>query len=925
VDAQERYSRADEAYLKSFGSQSSELIGSNWKSIIPPEDIAGAIQAYQEMKESGFGEFELCSPSVGSTLVKRMLLVKDYDQEKAFSGHFCFLRGSHNPNRIGLGIREGEEIFHAALEYSPIGALLVDPISGFMRTNRVLSDMLGYIGPELLGRHLFDITAPGEFEEGPHLAYLVLKGVQAGYHLTRRILRKDGVLLWADISARVIRDTNGRVLYVIVLVQDLSGTAQAEESALRSGKDMGIQPLRRGPASTARNLSRPSPEALLKAFNLLPDFFTISTLPEHRYVSVSNGFLRLCDCRREEVIGRTPHELSTFLESQDRDQLISMMSSLRRGQQIEFNFRVRSGEERLGLLTTEIIEDDGQNYLLTLLHDITEQKRVEKLLHVSEERYYAVAEQGEEGILLVDPTSKQILEATRFFLQMVGYSRLEITRFTLYDLIALNSEVIDSDVSQALLAHIYSISEWPFRPKDGAVIDVEVNSNTVYYRGVLVLRLVVRDIRERRRLEEQLRHAVKMEALGLFAGGMAHDFNNLLVGVLGYSSLLENKLQWNEPLFKMAHEITTVALRARELTAQILSLSRRQVLPTDVLDLNVVVKAAEGLLRRIIGEDINLVCEPDSAVGSVRANPGQIDQVIINLAANSRDAMPTGGTFVIKTADVRVDYAFASRFPGLVVGNYVLLSIRDTGNGMDSVTLSHIFEPFYTTKDAGVGTGLGLSTVYGIIQQLGGYVSVDSQLGSGTTFNIYLPRVEEQASLFEPTETVPIPSPVSSTVLVVEDESTVRSLIGDVLRDRGYLVLSAENAEQALVLAHNQKGPIHLLVTDIILPTMLGTQLANELQTLIPDVKVLFISGYSDKEIVRRTQVGKSVPFIQKPFTPQEFCSKVREVLNAEGVPIRPGKSLGLHEIISGMGESCLLYTSPSPRDLSTSRMPSSA
>jgi CheY-like chemotaxis protein len=200
---------------------------------------------------------------------------------------------------------------------------------------------------------------------------------------------------------------------------------------------------------------------------------------------------------------------------------------------------------------------------------------------------------------------------------------------------------------------------------------------------------------------------------------------------------------------------------------------------------------------------------------------------------------------------------------------------------MDSVTMSHIFEPFYTTKDAGVGTGLGLSSVYGIIQQLGGCVSVESQLGRGTTFNIYLPRIEEQRSLFEPTEAAPNASPVSATVLVVEDENTIRSLIGDLLKDRGYLVLSAQGAEEALVLAREQKGPIHLLVTDIIMPTMHGPQLADELQKLIPGVKVLYMSGYSDREIVRRTQFGKTIPFIQKPFTPQEFYNKVREVLNA--------------------------------------------
>src|SRR6267142_5754448 len=386
VNAQERYSYIDEAYLKSFGSQSNRLIDSNWKSIIHPEDIAGAFQAYQDMNASGFGEFELRALRVGSTFVRRMLLVKNYDREKVFSGHFCFLQSPHDPNRIGLGIREGEEIFHVALEDSPIGGLLVDPISGFMRTNRVLRDMLGYIEPELIGKQLFDITAPGDSEEGPDQVYLVLKGALAGYHLTRRILRKDGGVLWADLSAKVFRDPNGHILYVIVLIQDLTGPAQAEESAPSSAKDIAIQSLQGGPSSTARNLSCRSPEGLMREFDLLPDFVTISILPEHRYVHVSDGFLRLSGCRREEVIGRTPHELRIFAESQDREQLASLMSSFRRSQEVEINFRARSGEERQGLLSTEIIEDNGENYLFTLLHDMTEQRNVERLLHVSEER-----------------------------------------------------------------------------------------------------------------------------------------------------------------------------------------------------------------------------------------------------------------------------------------------------------------------------------------------------------------------------------------------------------------------------------------------------------------------------------------------------------------------------------------------------------
>ena len=743
VDSQGCYLSADDTYVRSFGHRSTDLIGSDWKSIIRPEDIAEAIRAYREMQVSDFGEFTshgLTASGVG--LSNRVLLIKDYDRQKVFSGHFCFVQGTRVQSLGESGVREGEKIFHIALEDSPFGGLLVDPVCGFIRTNRTLREMLGYVGLELLGKDLADITFSEDFDTSADLACQVVSGARSGYKLNTRILRKDGIALWSNLCARVIRNSNGLPIYAIVLVRDLVATQ------------------------------------------------------EH------------------------------------------------------------------GVAIRELAERIGPRY---------------------DARDSEILEEGSDGFCFVDPTSKKILDASRLFLRMSGYGRSEITRFTLYDIISVRAEVVDSDVGEALSAQVLSIAEWPLLRKDGSIIPVEVNSSWVYYSGVLVLRMVVRDISERKRLEEQLRHAVTMEALGRFAGGIAHDFNNLLVGVLGYSTMLEEKLELehNEPLLRMAHQITGVALRARELTAQILSLSRRQVLSTDVLDINIVVKAAEGLLHRIIGEDIELVCDLYPALGRVRANPGQIDQVILNLAANSRDAMPGGGTLLLKTSDVHVDYAFASRFPSLVVGNYVLLTIRDTGVGMDPVTLSHIFEPFYTTKDVGVGTGLGLSTVYGIIQQLGGCITVDSQPGRGTTFEIYLPRVEEQASLFKSTEsgTPPLASPV---ILVVEDEITVRSLIEDILKPQGYVVLSAENSQRALALANDELRPIQLLITDIIMPGMPGPELATQLRNLRPDTRVLYMSGYSNNEIVRRAQLGNFEPFIQKPFTPEEFSKKVRETLNAK-------------------------------------------
>ena len=379
-------------------------------------------------------------------------------------------------------------------------------------------------------------------------------------------------------------------------------------------------------------------------------------------------------------------------------------------------------------------------------------------------------------------------------------------------------------------------------------------------------------------MEEQLRRAVKMEALGRLAGGVAHDFNNLLVGILGYSTLLVEKLKETDPLSRMAREIHSVALRARDLTAQLLSFSRGQILPIQVLDLNTIVERAEKLLRHVLGEDIELICHLDPSLGQVKANPGQMEQVIVNLSANARDAMPMGGTLTIRTTDIRVDQSGASRFPDLIPGDYVLISVSDTGCGMDSMTLSHIFEPLYTTK-AGVGTGLGLSTVYGIVKQSGGYIAVNSHPGAGATFEIYLPQVREQGFLFQPIEEVEgVPELLarSATVLVVEDEGVVRSLVGEILKNRGYRILYARHGAEALALARAYQDPIHLLVTDMVMPGMTGSMLVAEFLKLKPETKVLYMSGYPDS-------LGRLVDttlFIQKPFTPEEFYGRVRDILN---------------------------------------------
>ncbi len=392
---------------------------------------------------------------------------------------------------------------------------------------------------------------------------------------------------------------------------------------------------------------------------------------------------------------------------------------------------------------------------------------------------------------------------------------------------------------------------------------------------------VATEITQRKALETQLVQSQKMEAIGRLAGGLAHDFNNLLTAMLGSTDLLLEVLGPEHPGREDVDAVREAALRAAELTRQLLAFSRQQVLTPRVLDLNALVADIEKILRRLIGEDVELRTALAPALGAVRADPSQLEQVVMNLAVNARDAMPRGGKLTIETANVELDEAYAREHPPVTPGRYVLLAVSDTGMGMDAKTKSHLFEPFFTTKEQGKGTGLGLSTVYGIVKQSGGYIWVYSEPGHGTTFKIYLPRVEAKV------ETVaPAPAPAGSlsgseTVLVAEDHDDVRRLTQKVLASRGYTVLVSANGPEALRVAAQHAAPIHLLVTDVVMPGMSGREVGLLLAPRRPEMRVLYLSGYADESIVHHGVLEPGLAFLQKPFTPEGLARKVREVLDA--------------------------------------------
>ena len=390
----------------------------------------------------------------------------------------------------------------------------------------------------------------------------------------------------------------------------------------------------------------------------------------------------------------------------------------------------------------------------------------------------------------------------------------------------------------------------------------------------------IRDITEHRRLEEQFRQAQKREAVGRLAGGIAHDFNNLLMVIRGYSDLLLEKLKPADSRRRALEEIRKAGEHAAALTRQLLAFSRKQVLQPQILDLNAVVSNINTMLRRLIGEDIELTMLPGAALDRVQADPGQVEQVIMNLAVNARDAMPHGGKLTIETANVNLDEDYARRDGSAAPGPYVRLSVSDTGCGMDAETRAHVFEPFFTTKERDKGTGLGLATVYGIVKQSGGYIWVYSEVGRGTVFKIYLPRAPGSAEARQQGEVQQTLPGGVETILVAEDDPAVRALVCGALASRGYTVQEARDGREALAAARGYKGPIHLLLTDVVLPHMSGRRLAERLRAERPESRLLYMSGYTDDAVVSHGVSAGKAPFLQKPFSASALSRKVREVLD---------------------------------------------
>ena len=545
--------------------------------------------------------------------------------------------------------------------------------------------------------------------------------------LEYRIIRPGGAVRFIHSLSNVIRDEKtNKPVRLVGTAQDITESKKAEER-------------------------------FYKAFNANPEPMTIATISDGRYIDVNESFLRITGYRREEVIGRTSLDIKIWGGNEDRIKFLEIFKKQGSVRDLEITFLTKSGEQRTGLISAEIIEIDGQTCVLAIVKDFTDQKGLEK----------------------------------------------------------------------------------------------------------------------------QLRQSQKMEAIGQLSGGIAHDFNNLLSVIIGYTEVIEGRLSPNDPLQKMCEQVKKAGQSAASLTRQLLAFSRQQVFELEILDLNAIVRNVEKMLRRLIGEDIEFSTALERELANIKADQGQIEQVLVNLAVNARDAMPHGGRLRIETASVDLDEDYARRHSPQKAGPYVLLTVSDTGMGMDAETQTHIFDPFFTTKEIGKGTGLGLSTVYGVVRQSGGHIWVYSELGLGTTFKIYLPPAGQPTRSEKSRPRLAETSRGWETILLVEDDEALRELTRSLLAGNGYTVLEAGNPDQAIEIARIYNGRIHLLLTDMVMPGMNGRLLADKLASIRPEMKVVFMSGYTGF-----THSGLNNPdavLLAKPFTKDILLRKLHEVLVLKG------------------------------------------
>jgi PAS domain S-box-containing protein len=772
-------------------------------------------------------------------------------------------------NQAGEALRISEKKLQLIIDTSPVGICTVDPLGNYVTTNLAFEQMLGYPKEELRGLSFFEVTHPDDRPQNKKLFQDMISSKMGGFFLEKRYIRKDGTEVEVAVHASGIIDAGENARFGTVFVDDITERKQAEGILERTR--MGLRQI----------------------IDLIPEMIWLKDA-DGRFLMVNQMNARTSyNMSVDEMTGRLHSEIHP-----DKDQVARMLSDDRRviesGKPVfvpEESFVDADGVTRC-LQTSKIpftFAETGEQAILGIALDITERKRTEESLRKSEEGYQLMIDLSPDmtivsnGEGLSEFISSQIEKVT-------GYSVDDFIGKGFPDIIHPDDMGIVQEKFQSVLVGT-TINDLEYRIVDpdgevrwmlhSAVPVLTDGENSQIYNTVRNITDRKRAEQEKTKLEDQFHQAQKMESVGRLAGGVAHDFNNLLTAIIGYSEMIESSLDSNDPLSGDVKGVLEAAYSATQLTAQLLAFSRKQTIDPKVIDIKKTVERSQKMLKRLIEEDIDLKFVSEKDLWKTKVDPGQLDQILVNLAVNARDAMPDGGRLTIETANVAFDEEYCNIHPTTKPGDFVMLAVSDNGTGMEKEVQDNIFEPFFTTKAKGEGTGLGLSTVYGIVKQHGGFIYAYSEPGEGSSFKIYLPRIDEEVQeIATPTTETLVTG--TETVLLVEDNDLVRRLAKRILVRNGYRILESDSGSSGYLKCKKYEGDIHLLLTDVVMPGMNGNELYEQVASMKPGIKVLYMSGYTDDAIAHRGVLEEGVVFIQKPFKADNLLRNVREVLDAK-------------------------------------------
>ena len=883
VDQDLKIVESNDRALLSYGYTHDELLQLNLKDLRPSElRIALDAQIKQIEQSNGLVYETFHQRKDGTTFpVEVSSRLIEVEGKKFYQS---IIRNITDRKRVEEALRRERDKAQQYLDLAGVMFVTLNKEGEIILINRKGCQILGYEEKELLGRDWFDTCLPLEESNSVKKIFnkLMAGETEPVEYYENPVVTRSGekrIIAWHNT---VLIDDKGSIIGTLSSGEDITERKHSEE------------------------LLRDSQAELSAIIQNIPVILLIVDR-DRRVRKVNGTAIKFARRSAEEMMGLRGGEAIRCLHSLDdpqgcgfgpfcesckvRNTALDTFKTGRSHHRVEAKlpFELNGKKEEIHfLLSTVPLIISKEQMVLICIEDITQLKHTEQALQESEERFRRLFDEAPVGYHECD-IEGHITAVNRTELDMLSYTAEEMIGRHVWEFIV---EGVSQEAFKAKIAGTLKPGqafERTYRRKDGGLLPVLIEDRLLLDSEGRVngLRSTIQDITERKKvekekatLEEQLRQSQKMEAIGQLTGGIAHDFNNLLTIIKGNSQLSIADLKEGDPLRGNIEEIKDAADKAADLTRQLLAFSRRQILEMKVLDLNIILRNVDKMLRRVIGEDIELVTVLAEDLGRVKTDPGQIEQVIMNLVVNAKDAMPRGGKLTIETANVELDESYARNHVAVTPGRYVMVSVSDTGVGMIPEVKERVFEPFFTTKERGRGTGLGLSTVYGIVKQSGGNIWVYSEPKKGTTFKIYLPRVDEPLEeLMERVESKELPRG-DETILVVEDDDEVRKLAVRILRRQGYTVLEGSHGDEAYNICEQHGGPIHLLLTDVVMPQMSGRELAERMASIRPEIKVLYMSGYTDNAIAYHGILEKGINYIQKPFTVDGLARKVREVID---------------------------------------------